>query len=83
MARRSDEAELEYRRALELDLSFWRALVGMDILPSNKKGEKPANFVGGVPPVKESWSRPDYISSQAASCLSAEPGARRPASRNG
>jgi tetratricopeptide (TPR) repeat protein len=29
MARRSGEAELEYRRALELDSNFWRALVGM------------------------------------------------------
>jgi TolB-like protein len=29
MARRSGEAELEYRRALELDSKFWRALVGM------------------------------------------------------
>jgi tetratricopeptide (TPR) repeat protein len=29
MARRSDEAELEYRHALELDPNFWRALVGM------------------------------------------------------
>jgi serine/threonine-protein kinase len=28
-ARRTDEAELEYRRALELDADFWRALVGM------------------------------------------------------
>jgi serine/threonine-protein kinase len=28
-ARRTDEAELEYRRALELDANFWRALVGM------------------------------------------------------
>jgi TolB-like protein/Flp pilus assembly protein TadD len=28
-ARRTDEAELEYRRALELDENFWRALVGM------------------------------------------------------
>jgi len=29
MARRRGEAEVEYRRALELDPSFWRALVGM------------------------------------------------------
>jgi TolB-like protein len=29
MARRSIEAELEYRHALELDCNFWRALVGM------------------------------------------------------
>jgi TolB-like protein len=29
MARRNGEAELEYRRALELDANFWRALVGM------------------------------------------------------
>jgi serine/threonine-protein kinase len=29
MARRNAEAELEYRRALELDANFWRALVGM------------------------------------------------------
>jgi serine/threonine-protein kinase len=28
-SRRTDEAELEYRRALELDANFWRALVGM------------------------------------------------------
>jgi eukaryotic-like serine/threonine-protein kinase len=29
MARRVGEAELEYRRALELDANFWRALVGL------------------------------------------------------
>ena len=29
MARRVSEAELEYRRALELDANFWRALVGL------------------------------------------------------
>jgi TolB-like protein/Tfp pilus assembly protein PilF len=29
MARRVGEAELEYRRALELDTNFWRALVGL------------------------------------------------------
>jgi tetratricopeptide (TPR) repeat protein len=29
MARRSAEAEQEYRRALELDPNFWRALVGL------------------------------------------------------
>jgi serine/threonine-protein kinase len=29
MARRVDEAELECRRALELDASFWRAIVGL------------------------------------------------------
>ena len=29
MARRTVEAELEYRRALELDTNFWRALVGL------------------------------------------------------
>ena len=28
-SRRTDEAELEYRRALELDANFWRALLGM------------------------------------------------------
>jgi tetratricopeptide (TPR) repeat protein len=29
MARRTSEAESEYRRALELDADFWRALVGL------------------------------------------------------
>jgi len=29
MARRTEEAEHEYRRALELDSNFWRALVGL------------------------------------------------------
>jgi TolB-like protein/Flp pilus assembly protein TadD len=29
MARRTSEAESEYRRALELDANFWRALVGL------------------------------------------------------
>ncbi len=29
MARRVDEAELECRRALELDANFWRAIVGL------------------------------------------------------
>ena len=31
MARRVGEAELECRRALELDANFWRALVGRDV----------------------------------------------------
>ena len=29
MARRISEAELEYRRALDLDANFWRAIVGL------------------------------------------------------
>src|SRR5258708_16921903 len=42
MARRVGEAELECRRALELDANFWRALVGLGRCHEARGGSKDA-----------------------------------------